>query len=223
MEALWVWLKAWITQLSHFQGIELWLGAICTLGIYSILYRENVVFRFLEHLFIGLAMGYLIFVTWAQNLEPKWWTPMVKEMKWWWAFALPGGLMYYFIYSKRYVWISRLIIMTSLGVAAGYVFVSFANLVIPQAWAAVERPLWAQGAPQISNLIAGATLLCVLVYFFFSFEQKSKAVRSTATTGRWLMMIAFGAMFGTTVMARMSLLIGRVQFLLGDWLNLLPK
>jgi hypothetical protein len=32
-------------------------------------------------------------------------------------------------------------------------------------------------------------------------------------------MIAFGAMFGNTVMARLSLFIGRMQFLLKDWLG----
>jgi len=32
-------------------------------------------------------------------------------------------------------------------------------------------------------------------------------------------MIAFGAHFGYTVMARLSLLIGRVQFLVDDWIG----
>ncbi len=32
-------------------------------------------------------------------------------------------------------------------------------------------------------------------------------------------MIAFGAMFGNTVMARLSLFIGRMQFLLQDWIG----
>ena len=32
-------------------------------------------------------------------------------------------------------------------------------------------------------------------------------------------MVAFGAAFGTTVMGRMALLIGRIQFVLGDWLE----
>jgi hypothetical protein len=33
-------------------------------------------------------------------------------------------------------------------------------------------------------------------------------------------MISFGAHFGYTVMARLSLLIGRVQFLTVDWLGI---
>jgi hypothetical protein len=34
-------------------------------------------------------------------------------------------------------------------------------------------------------------------------------------------MITFGAGFGYTVMARISLLVGRFRFILGDWLGLL--
>jgi hypothetical protein len=35
-------------------------------------------------------------------------------------------------------------------------------------------------------------------------------------------MVAFGASFGNTVMGRVSLLIGRMRFLLHDWLGLGP-
>jgi len=34
--------------------------------------------------------------------------------------------------------------------------------------------------------------------------------------GKWYMMVGFGASFGLTVMARISLLIGRIQFLVND-------
>jgi len=200
-----------------------WLAALCTLAIYSILYRENAFYRLFEHIFVGLAMGYTVFTTWAQVLDPLWWDPMTKSKQWPWAFALPAGLLWYLIYTKRYVWMSRLIIMTFLGVAAGMQFKIFANLTIPQLAAAIKDPLWANGLPQFSAIVAAVTLLTVLIYFFFSFEQKSVVVQKTAATGRWLMMFAFGAMFGTTVMARMSLFIGRLQFLLGDWLRVLPK
>jgi hypothetical protein len=42
-----------------------------------------------------------------------------------------------------------------------------------------------------------------------------------AGIGIWFIMVAFGASFGYTVMARISLLIGRMQFLLHDWLGII--
>jgi hypothetical protein len=60
----------------------------------------------------------------------------------------------------------------------------------------------------------------VVVYFFFSVEHTG-AVGAISRVGIWFIMVAFGASFGFTIMARISLLIGRMQFLLGDWLSLL--
>jgi len=62
----------------------------------------------------------------------------------------------------------------------------------------------------------------VLIYFFFSMEHKG-IIGGVSKIGVWFLMIAFGASFGFTVMARMSLLIGRIQFLLRDWLGLIQQ
>jgi hypothetical protein len=37
--------------------------------------------------------------------------------------------------------------------------------------------------------------------------------------GRYTLMVAFGALFGSTIMARMSLLIGRMYFLIHDFVQ----
>jgi hypothetical protein len=67
-----------------------------------------------------------------------------------------------------------------------------------------------------SNLNAIIILLgvsSVLFYFFFSIEHSGLG-KVVARTGIIFLMIAFGAAFGYTVMARMSLLIGRLTDLI---------
>jgi hypothetical protein len=207
-----------------------WFGALCTLGLYSILYRENRFFRFFEHLFIGLATGYSIYVTWNDTLRPRWWEPMVGG-QWWWAFALPAGLLFYLIYSRRYAWMSRLIFALFFGFAAGQAFQGFAAIYFPLIRSAINVPL--VNPPEIAapdayaltpvsailnNVLFLVILLCVMSYFFFSFEQKGP-VAGASRLGRYLLMFAFGAIFGSTIMARMSLLIGRIYFLLNDWIR----
>jgi hypothetical protein len=63
-------------------------------------------------------------------------------------------------------------------------------------------------------------VIATLSYFYFSKEHKG-VLGVAAKIGIWFMMIAFGASFGYTVMARISLLIGRVYFLLHNWLGLI--
>jgi hypothetical protein len=65
----------------------------------------------------------------------------------------------------------------------------------------------------LKNLIVFVGVLCVLTYFFFSFELKGP-LKSASKIGIITLMITFGASFGFTVMGRVSLLIGRVQSLI---------
>jgi hypothetical protein len=68
-------------------------------------------------------------------------------------------------------------------------------------------------------LIILVGVVTVLVYFFFSVEHTGP-VGVASKIGIWFLMISFGASFGYTIMARLSLLIGRVGFLIEDWLVL---
>lgn len=70
------------------------------------------------------------------------------------------------------------------------------------------------------GIVSFIGVLTTLSYFFFSREHKG-ALKYSANIGIWFLMIGFGASFGNTVMGRVSLLIGRVQFLLTDWIHVI--
>ena len=199
-------------------------GVICTLGIFSLLYRENPVYRFFEHLYIGLATGYTIVRAWQDILLPKFWDPLASPDpavggRWWLIFAALFGLLYYTTYVRRFAWMSRLLIATLMGFGAGLVFQGIAAEYGPQIGASFVPLLPRPGVTiyqVINNWVITFTLLCVMVYFFFAFEQQNRGVQRTAKMGRWLLMISFGAIFGQTVMARMALATGRLNFLYND-------
>jgi hypothetical protein len=215
-----------------YEGAVTWIGALATLALYSVLYRENPIYRLAEHLFLGLATGLGLYMTWKTVLYPMWWQELAQG-RWPWIFALVAGLMYYTIYSKRFAWMSRLVMMTMMGLGAGLAFRAFFGMFMPQIGASFKPLIVMQTAPgggldvagsvfaSFTNILFLVTLLCVMTYFFFSFEHKSTGVRRAAALGRWLMMIAFGAMFGSTVMARLSLFIGRLDFLFREWVHLI--
>ncbi|MCB0332623.1 MAG: hypothetical protein KDD55_03940, partial [Bdellovibrionales bacterium] len=213
---------------------------VATLAIYSFLIKENRFYRFFEHLFIGIAAGFLPIYTiksffWPQVLEPMLGynisvyldgTPTGEYETKILFYILPMlfGLLYYFIYSTRYSWLSKLVIGFSLGYSGGLAFKGFFAQMMPQLTSSF-KPLvvlkdskidWAMST---QNFFFVFTLLAVMYYFFFTFRKKGVAGDGVATSGRWLMMVCFGAFFGSTVMARMALLVERLQFLLHDWWN----
>ncbi len=193
-----------------------WCGAFCTVAMYSVLYGENRFYRFMEHLFIGLAAGYGVYITWSQLLYPKWWQPMVSEGQWTWIFAAVIGSMFYFVYSKRHFWISRIIFGIFMGLASGGIFREFYEIYFPQLRASM-RPVTGDFWSVANTLLFYVILLSCMSYFFFSFEHKNKFIKSSSSLGRWLLMIGFGSIFGATIMGRLTLFIGRFNFLVNKW------
>lgn len=216
----------------HPHTLVIWMGAICTVGLMSLLYRENRVFRFFEHVFIGVTTGFFALQAWQDTIQPDWYVPMTdtsKKWGWLWMLAAVAGALYFTIYSPRYSWMSRLVIGGLLGVAAGQEFRRFVGEVQPQLLSSMApllgpglaKAAGEQGVPSvvlsINRVIFLIILICVMTYFFFSVEHKNKPVQIGARGGRWFLMFAFGAIFGSTVMARFGLFIARLQFLVDEW------
>lgn len=213
---------------------NVFLGGIVTLGLYSMLYRENPIYRLFEHLFLGLTAGYLVVTAWTDVLSTQWYDPIVHQGKWLWLWVLPLAVMAYFVFSKRNGWISRIPLVILGGFAAGQMFQGFVSQYFPQirnsfkslkpTVMSLQNPAPSPDTLSISGAINNAifmvTLLCVLVYFLFSFEQKNKGIRGMSRLGRWLIMIGFGAIFGSTIMTRFALLVDRMYFVLVEWLNI---
>jgi hypothetical protein len=212
------------------------VAAICTLVIYSFLYRENPFYRFLEHILVGLSVGYATVRTWTNLLEPNWWDRLYGSeglpANYWWILAVFPGLLWYFQLSRKKVWLSRIVIMFFMGTSAGMAFRGvFQELLTPGVgqMQASFKPFftrlggsWTMTATNFNNIIFVVVVLCVLSYFFFSFShQKVKILPYSSRLGRYFLMICFGTIFGTTVQGRMSLFIDRLTFLYTEWLKVL--
>lgn len=222
-------------------SLEWWtvvMGGVATLAIFSFLIRENQFYRFFEHLFIGIAAGLGTILgiktfLWPQVLVPLFGLDIVQfpdgttsapynPYNLLFIAPLLFGLLYYCIYSARLSWMAKLVIGFSLGASGGLAFKGFFNEMLPQLTGSF-KPLVVLGQEginwpeSISNTVFVLTLLTVMYYFFFSFKTESRASQGVRVAGRWLMMVCFGAFFGSTVMARMALLVERLAFLLNEW------
>jgi hypothetical protein len=221
------------------------VGGVATLAIFSFLIKENVLYRFFEHLFIGIAAGLAPMVMvrdflWPQILEPMAGgtityypdgTQSAAYQPWYLLYCVPllFGLLYYFLYSKRHVWLAKLVIGFTLGASGALAIRGFFAEVIPQL-ASSAKPLivfvdatsrQVAFGQSLNNVLFVAILLLVLNYFFFTFSREGSFQSRSAQWGRPLLMICFGAFFGSTVMARLALLVERIQFIVRDWVGAL--
>lgn len=204
-------------------GIEIfqtWIIAFFTLALFSFLYKDNPFYKLAENIFAGLTAGYQVGLIWDTVIVQKLWDPMVSDDKWW--MFVPGilGLLMFSRFFSKYSWISRVPLAVVMGVTSGvFLTTQLHGLVLPQMQSTMLA-VW-DNQELVTSLLAVVTIIGViatLIYFYFSHEHVG-ALGVTAKVGIWFIMISFGAHFGYTVMGRVSLLIGRVQFLIEDWLG----
>ena len=210
-------------HLSALPGV--WIAALLTLGIFSFLYRDNPIYKFCEHLFVGISAGYWVVLTYYSSIKPNLIDPLF--------FTAPTFdrhlllviplLLSLFLFSRffpRGDWLSRWSIAMILGVYPALRITGFAQSDLVQQINGSILPFWVAGQPvaSLNNTLLVVGLLATLVFFFFSTEHKG-TVGGIAKVGIYFLMVSFGASYGYTVMARVSLLIGRVMFLLDSWLG----
>ncbi len=232
------------------EGIGVWIAAILTIGIFSFLYKDNPLFKFVEHLYVGVGAGYIVVVAWhndiatnviqplkdgllaIQNNDPSGWSDVINPI----MACLIGSFLFFPVIAPRLRWLTKYAFAFILGAFSGVkVGPVISEKLITQVSSTLNRicatssECAAQSAsinytPESSALFNAIFILigvlCGLIYFFFSLEHKG-ATRIAAKTGILILMIGFGASFGLTVMGRVSLLIDRIQFLLVDWLGLI--
>jgi hypothetical protein len=203
----------------HFVGIGTWIAALLTLAALSFLYKDNPFFRFAENLFAGISLGYYVGIVLNQTLEPNLFTPMREDFLNNWDLLVPGlmGLMLYVRSVPRIGWISRYALAIYV---AYYIGVEFTRKIHGEVMPQIARtmiPLNAVDGPTLVSFIFIVGVYSVLIYFFFSKEQ-NRVTKPLARLGVWFLMISFGAAFGFTVMGRIALLIGRLNFLILNWI-----
>jgi hypothetical protein len=200
-----------------------WIAAFLTLCIFSFLYKENPFYRFAEHLFVGVSAGYGVAVYFNNAIWPNLVIPVFVQHNYW--FLIPGllGVLFFFRFVPKLGWLILIPMAFLLGVGNGMGLA-------PTIQADIIRQMQSTVGDATNVAMGGMTLVWGLVtflgviatlsYFFFSREQKG-VLKLSANVGIWFIMIGFGASFGNTVMARISLLIGRVQFLLTEWIHII--
>ncbi len=190
------------------------VATLLTLAIFSFLYRENPFFRFAEHLLVGLSAGYFTVIAVQGTLVPKVLEPLKAGDFW---VAIPFILIILILgrLTEKTRPASRIPLALVIGAGAGVAVPALLQARILVQLSATMKPL--HSAASVLVLLG---VITTLIYFFFSREHKGWWGR-LASVGTWYLMIFFGATFGNTVMSRISLLIGRLEFLLGDFLGLI--
>jgi hypothetical protein len=221
-------------------SLEVFIGAALTLMVFSFLYRDNPLYKIAEHIFVGVSAAYWMVIgfwtTFWPNVVVKLLpaaqrvtnpdAPLPEQDP---AVIVPLilGLLMLCRLWPRLAWISRWPTAFAVGTTVGYSLVRYLRSdFLNQISATIEPGLLATAdsgalwSARFDHILIVVGTVCAVAYFTFSRARRG-GLAILARIGLVFLMITFGASFGSTVMGRVTLLVGRLRFLLGDWLGLI--
>jgi hypothetical protein len=198
-----------------------WIAAIATLAVWSYLVGARRIFVLMQYLLAGLATGYLVLLAIRDVLIPRLAVPLVEHpgdhLLLLPALALVGILIGASWLPRRAIAPVGAILVG--GIAAFALGGAVVGTILPQIAAAL--PATGAASPDlVGELISLAITSLVLLAFLHGAPRGTLTTRA-ASVGRWLLVGGIGGWLGFLVVSRLSLLVDRIGFLLGDWLTVL--
>lgn len=206
------------------------VAALLTLMVYSYLVRDNPLYRLAEHLLVATSVAYAAIAAYHYVLVPRLFAPLAPN---------PAGrpdliiplVLGILLLAKALPGTARLgtpsvayLIGVGLGLSVGGALV---GTLLPQVRASF-LPVLPIGGTDLSGAVNNIVLIFGTIAALLSFRLvvgSGPGARETAADGRrdfvstlghWFVMIAYGAFFGGAVLTYLSLLVGRVDFLVND-------
>lgn len=227
---------------SSQRALGMWITAFFSLCILSFLYDDNPIYKFAESVFVGVSAAYwMAEAIWEQLIKnlltktlPEVATLLVRDVepvsigiRLWFLVPLVMGIMLLMRLSSKGGWISRWPLAFIVGWTAGMNLVRYleSDFVNQVSYSFLPLIVLADAGGMnwyetFCNIVLVTGTLAGLIYFYFSVEHKG-LFGKVSKVGIWVLMITFGAAFGYTVMGRITLLIGRMEFLFADWMRII--
>lgn len=201
--------------------VATWSAALVTIGVWAYLVGERRFFRLAQHLLAGLATGYLVLLAVREVLVPRLLQPMVSDPG---ANALLWPALALTVAMAGARWLPRPVVAIPVavlvaGTAAFALGGAVAGTLLPQMAGAVLAPGLAPGA--VLNGIIGLLITVLVLLAFLHGAPRRRVLVGAAGAGRWLLLAGIGGWLGFLLVSRLTLLIDRVGFLLGDWLRII--
>jgi hypothetical protein len=179
---------------------------------WSLLYRDNILYRIAENLTVGWFMA-MSLVVGLDILKSHVYTPLIIRGEWLSPTLIVTilGLLYLLRLLPETRWLARWPISFMAGVASavavkGVIYAQIIRLVTMKSWAV-------GGLESINNIIIATFTFTGLCYFIFTREHKG-VLGALAGFGKYALMICFGWTAGTYLMSLISMSVGHMQTLM---------
>lgn len=205
------------------------VAGLLTVMVFSYLLGANPLWRIAQSLLVGVSVGYVTLVVLTQVIAPQVGRIIqppegVSETERWLAVVpVALGLLLLLRIAVPGAWPAslglNLVVVVGAALALGG---ALAGILVPQTLDTMRLLYFSDEPAAIAALVGNIVLvlgvICALVYFAFAAKangERPRVVREVSVVGRWVLVIAFGAILGSLATTFYAALIERLTFLVG--------
>ena len=201
-------------------AVATWVAALATLVVLGALVGERRAFGWSQHLFAGLATGFLALLAVREVLVPRLVLPLAADpgnrVDLWVGLGLVG-------LAAGAPWLPRSVtaLPTSIALGALGAFAlggAIVGTVLPQLGTAIATP--GDGGLATAAAVGSAAISALVLASFLHGAPRGRLLTSASSVGRWLLVAGLGGWLGYLLLSRLVLLLARIGFLLGDWIGI---
>jgi hypothetical protein len=193
--------------------IGVWVAWLLTIFAFSaVLYKDNILFKFAQYTFVGVSIGYTIAMGVKTILDTAW-TPVMHGE---YVYIIPIilGFMLFLRFKKGLESYSEWAMAFLIAVGAALAIRGNVHAYFLEQIQATMLPVIAEDpTTSFNNVIIIIGTLTSMLYFIMTREHKG-ILKYPTRIGRIFIMIAFGAFFAGLIMTRLTLIYGRIKFIL---------
>ncbi len=205
--------------------IGVWIAALLTLGVFSALYKETALFRFVESVFIGVSAGYFFCIWFFSVISPA--ISDGVEGEWHIFIPIITGILILVLRENRF---SRFLTVPASLLAAVFIalnFIIYFRAYIVDMVLSSVQPLvvfddkgGVNWGLTINSIVSVTGTVSVLIFFAARRYPDVKMIRGYGEIGRFYLLVAIGTSLGYTLFSRILIFAGRFDFLFSEWLGI---
>ena len=128
-----------MSQLAAIEIIGFWIGIFLTFCILSFLYKDNPFYKFAEHLFVGVSIGYIVIRQFNDNVAPRFASDHTSFLTF--VPLILAAMLFVKFLSARLGWMGRFPLAFVVAMAAGQNVVALVQSDIAEQVKTASRPL----------------------------------------------------------------------------------
>ncbi|HEX8597545.1 MAG TPA: hypothetical protein VF952_03420 [Chloroflexia bacterium] len=207
------------------------VAGLLTLMVFSYLIGANPLWRVAQSLLVGVSVGYVTLVILTQVVVPQV-ARIIQPAadappadRWLAAVPVALGLMLLMRIAFPGAWPAsfglNLVVVVGSALALGG---ALAGTIVPQSLDTMRLLDFNDPLAVAGNIVLLLGVVCALAYFAFGARaggERSQLVRILATVGRWVLLVAFGALLGSLSTTFFAALIDRLLALIHTVVDLI--